>query len=80
MSDTKPRLLDFHSHWGTQQGWRGSQYETPEARKAMRSYFKWDMSFVSEDEQAEQFRRFLLSARGQAIFARYGFSAPGKPH
>lgn len=34
----------------------------------------------SSNPQAEQFRRFLLSARGQAIFARYGFSAPGKPH
>ncbi|MFG1925280.1 amidohydrolase family protein [Cryptosporangium sp. NPDC048952] len=52
-----PRLLDFHSHWGTERGWRGSPYESPEARAAVRDYFKWDMKFVSEEEQAAQFRR-----------------------
>jgi predicted TIM-barrel fold metal-dependent hydrolase len=57
MSTPPPRLLDFHSHWGTEQGWKGSPYETPEAREALRGYFKWDMSFVSEEEQAARFRR-----------------------
>lgn len=51
-----PRLIDFHSHWGTEQGWRGSPFETPEAREAVKGYFKWDMSFVSEEEQAARFR------------------------
>ncbi|WP_166459341.1 amidohydrolase family protein [Amycolatopsis pithecellobii] len=57
MSALSPRLLDFHSHWGTEQGWKGSPYETPEAREALRGYFKWEMSFVSEEEQAAQFRQ-----------------------
>jgi hypothetical protein len=54
---TPPRLIDFHSHWGTEQGWKGSPFETREAREAVRDYFKWDMTFVSEDEQAAQFRQ-----------------------
>ena len=33
----------------------------------------------STNAEAEGFRRFLLSPRGQAIFARFGFSAPGRP-
>ncbi len=52
-----PRLLDFHSHWGTQRGWKGSPLETAEAREALRAYFKWDMQFVTEEAQAAQFRR-----------------------
>lgn len=52
-----PRVLDFHSHWGTERGWKGSPFDTPEARAAVRDYFKWDMRFVSEEEQAAQFRR-----------------------
>jgi molybdate transport system substrate-binding protein len=32
----------------------------------------------SSNPDAERFRRFLLSAQGRAIFARFGFSAPGK--
>jgi len=47
---TPPRLIDFHSHWGTEQGWKGSPFETSEAREAVRGYFKWDMTFVSEEE------------------------------
>lgn len=57
MSESAPRLLDFHSHWGTEKGWKGSPYESAEAREAVRNYFKWDMKFVSEEEQAEQLRR-----------------------
>ena len=57
MSTPPPRLIDFHSHWGTEQGWKGSPYETPEARESVRDYFKWDMNFVSDEEQAAQFRR-----------------------
>ena len=57
MTTQPPRLMDFHSHWGTEQGWKGSPFETPEAREAVRGYFKWDMTFVSEEEQAAQFRR-----------------------
>ena len=57
MNTSPPRLIDFHSHWGTEQGWKGSPYQTPEAREAVRKYFKWDMSFVSEEEQAAQLRR-----------------------
>ncbi|MBU0774263.1 MAG: substrate-binding domain-containing protein, partial [Alphaproteobacteria bacterium] len=30
----------------------------------------------SRHEDAEAFRRFLLSPSGKAIFARYGFTAP----
>ena len=33
----------------------------------------------SANPEAEGFRRFLLSPRGRAIFARFGFSAPGRP-
>lgn len=33
---------------------------------------------ASTNPDAEAFRRFLLSGRGRAIFARYGFSAPGR--
>lgn len=57
MSTALPRLVDFHSHWGTEQGWKGSPYDTPEAREAVKGYFKWDMTFVSEEEQAARFRR-----------------------
>jgi uncharacterized protein len=57
VSAPPPRLIDFHSHWGTEQGWKGSPFETPEAREAVRDYFKWDMTFVSEEEQAAQFRQ-----------------------
>ena len=57
MNTSPPRLIDFHSHWGTEQGWKGSPYQTPEAREAVRKYFKWDMSFVSEQEQAARLRR-----------------------
>lgn len=57
MTVMPPRLLDFHSHWGTERGWKGSPYETPEARDAVRSYFKWDMRFVTEEEQAAQLRQ-----------------------
>jgi molybdate transport system substrate-binding protein len=32
----------------------------------------------SANPEGEDFRRFLLSSRGRAIFARFGFSAPGK--
>ncbi|MDT8914988.1 amidohydrolase family protein [Amycolatopsis sp. PS_44_ISF1] len=54
---TPPRLIDFHSHWGTERGWRGSPYQSAADREALRGYFKWDMGFVGEDEQAAQFRR-----------------------
>jgi predicted TIM-barrel fold metal-dependent hydrolase len=57
MTETSPQLFDFHSHWGTEQGWKGSPFETPEARDAVRAYFKWDMGLVGEEEQADQFRR-----------------------
>ncbi len=50
-------VIDFHSHWGTERGWRGSPFEDPEARAAVRSYFAWDMEFVTEEEQAARFRR-----------------------
>lgn len=33
---------------------------------------------ASTNPEAEGFRRFLLSRGGRAIFARYGFSAPGR--
>jgi molybdate transport system substrate-binding protein len=33
----------------------------------------------STNPEAEGFRRFLLSSRGRAIFARFGFTAPGRP-
>ncbi|MFK4273477.1 amidohydrolase family protein, partial [Streptomyces milbemycinicus] len=56
------RLIDFHSHWGTERGWKGSPYETAEDREALRGYFKWGMSFVSEEEQAVQFRRAHVKA------------------
>jgi molybdate transport system substrate-binding protein len=32
----------------------------------------------SANPEGESFRRFLLSSRGRAIFARFGFSAPGR--
>jgi molybdate transport system substrate-binding protein len=32
----------------------------------------------STNPEAEGFRRFLLSPRGRAIFARFGFTAPGR--
>ncbi|MBS2547624.1 amidohydrolase [Catenulispora sp. NL8] len=54
---TPPPVIDFHSHWGTEQGWKGSPFQTTEARAAVRDYFKWDMTFVSEEEQAAQFRQ-----------------------
>ncbi|MDB5680367.1 MAG: molybdate transporter substrate-binding protein [Sphingomonas bacterium] len=33
----------------------------------------------STNPDAEGFRRFLLSPRGHAIFARFGFTTPGRP-
>lgn len=62
MSAPPPRLIDFHSHWGTEQGWKASPYENAEDREALQGYFKWDMSFVSEEEQAAQFRRANVKA------------------
>ena len=56
MSTTSSQILDFHSHWGTERGWKGSPYESAEAREALRGYFKWNLTFVSEEEQAAQFR------------------------
>ena len=35
---------------------------------------------TSTGTEAEAFRRFLLSSRGRAIFAQFGFTAPGRPH
>jgi len=35
---------------------------------------------ISTNPEAERFRRYLLSAQGRAIFARFGFGAPGRPH
>lgn len=67
MSQPPPRLIDFHSHWGTERGWRGSPIETAEHREALRGYFKWDMTFVDEDEQADAFRR--ANARVMLDFA-----------
>ena len=32
----------------------------------------------SANPEGESFRRFLLSSRGRAIFARFGFAAPGR--
>lgn len=66
-TDTTPRLIDFHSHWGTERGWRGSPYETAADREALRGYFKWGMSFVSDEEQAERFR--TANARVMLDFA-----------
>jgi uncharacterized protein len=57
MSAAPPRLIDFHSHWGTERGWKGSPLGTAESRNAMKGYFKWDVNFVSDEEQAAQFRR-----------------------
>ncbi|MFD2473634.1 amidohydrolase family protein [Amycolatopsis silviterrae] len=57
MTTPAPRLIDFHSHWGTERGWKGSPYETAEDREALRGYFKWGMNFVSDEEQAAQFRQ-----------------------
>ncbi|QDZ08028.1 molybdate ABC transporter substrate-binding protein [Sphingomonas panacisoli] len=34
---------------------------------------------TATNPEAEGFRRFLLSPRGRAIFARFGFTAPGRP-
>jgi molybdate transport system substrate-binding protein len=33
----------------------------------------------STSPEAEGFRRFLLSPRGRAVFARFGFTVPGRP-
>lgn len=66
-TDTIPRLIDLHSHWGTERGWRGSPYETAADREALRGYFKWGMSFVSDEEQAEHFR--TANARVMLDFA-----------
>lgn len=33
---------------------------------------------TSTNPEAEGFRRFLLSAQGRAVFARFGFTAPGR--
>jgi uncharacterized protein len=67
LSTEPPRLLDFHSHWGTERGWRGSPYESPESRESVKEYFKWDMNFVSDEEQAERFRH--ANARVMLDFA-----------
>jgi predicted TIM-barrel fold metal-dependent hydrolase len=54
MTPSQPILIDMHSHWGTERGWRRS----PALRHpdAMKKYFKWGGSFVSEDEQADYLR------------------------
>ena len=54
MTKELPKLIDMHSHWGTERGWRGSP--TQQHKESMKSYFKWDYTFVSESEQAEYFR------------------------
>jgi predicted TIM-barrel fold metal-dependent hydrolase len=67
LNTTQPRLIDLHSHWGTERGWRGSPYETGRDRETLKDYFKWDMRFVSDEEQASRFRQ--ANARVMLDFA-----------
>lgn len=56
MSVVRPKLIDMHSHWGTERGWLGNPMKTPEQQKAMGKYFRWDHTFVTEGEQTAYFR------------------------
>jgi uncharacterized protein len=54
VADKVDKLIDMHSHWGTERGWRASPARRH--KDSMKSYFKWDFTFVSENEQADYFR------------------------
>ena len=56
--ETWPQLIDMHSHWGTEQGWKGSPTLEAESNKeAMQKYFKWDHTFVTMEGQSAYFRK-----------------------
>ena len=50
------RLIDMHSHWGTERGWRGNPAGGKKAFAALQKYFNWHDGFVTEAHMAEYFR------------------------
>jgi len=69
-----PRLIDMHSHWGTEQGWRGSPMVTEQHKDALKNYFRWDHSFVSLEEQSAYFRKC-----GVRVMLTIGYTSLGMP-
>ena len=51
------RLIDMHSHWGTERGWRGNPAGGKKAFAALQKYFNWTDGFVSESQMADDFRK-----------------------
>ena len=56
------RLIDMHSHWGTERGWRGNPFAGEKAVAAFRKYWNWDGGFMSEAQMANYFRKNGVSA------------------
>ena len=51
------RLIDMHSHWGTERGWRGNPAGSGKAIAAFRKYWNWEGGFMSEQQMADYFRK-----------------------
>lgn len=50
------RIVDMHSHWGTERGWRGNPAGSAKAFAALQKYFNWKEGFVTEAQMADYFR------------------------
>jgi uncharacterized protein len=57
-----PRLIDMHSHWGTERGWKGNPAGAGKALSAFKKYWNWNGQFMTEPEMAGYFRRNHVSA------------------
>jgi hypothetical protein len=50
------KLIDWHSRWGTERGFRG-KFGTADTIEAAKKYWKWNAEPVSEDEMVAYFRK-----------------------
>ena len=51
------RLIDVHSHWGTERGWMGNPAGSKKAFAALQKYFNWSDGFVNEAQMTDYFRK-----------------------
>ncbi len=56
------RLIDMHSHWGTERGWRGNPAASGKAVAAFRKYWNWEGGFMTEQEMTDYFRKNNVGA------------------
>ncbi len=51
------RIIDVHSHWGTERGWKGNPAGSKKAFAALQKYFNWKDGFVTEAHMTDYFRK-----------------------